>query len=176
MVRTQKVQDGPKVLVAVASKHGATQEIAEKIWRILGESGISVDFKKIDASTDIRDYDAFILGSAVYVGSWLEAAKDFVEKNSEDLSKKPVWLFSSGPIGEPAKPAGDKSVNISDILMATKAKEHRIFNGKIDKNRLSFGEKAIILAVGAKEGDFRDWPEITAWAKSLVKAIKTEDF
>lgn len=174
MVHAKSVQGGPRVLVAVASKHGATQEIAEKIWRVLGEKGINADFKKIDASTDIHDYDAFVLGSAVYVGSWLDQAKKFIQLNSKDLSKKTVWLFSSGPVGTPAKPTEEKSVQVSDIIMATKAKEHRIFNGKIDKSRLNYGEKAILLAFGTKEGDYRNWPEISAWAESIAKYVKEE--
>lgn len=172
MAKLQKVTSKQKVLVAVASKHGSTQEIADKIWRILGKRGIHADFKKIDESTDIAGYEAFIIGSAVYIGSWLEQAKHFIERNAKDLQRSTVWLFSSGPVGSPAKPSTEKAVNIADILVTSKAKEHRLFNGKIDKNRLNYGEKALILAVGAKEGDYRDWKEIGAWANKIADELK----
>lgn len=77
-----------------------------------------------------------------------------------------VWLFSSGPIGDPPKPQEDP-VDIVDILLATKARRHRVFAGKVDKSKLRFGEKAIMVAVRAPEGDFRDWKEITVWAERI---------
>jgi menaquinone-dependent protoporphyrinogen oxidase len=43
-----------------------------------------------------------------------------------------------------------------------------VFSGKIDKTKLSFGEKAILLAVRGQEGDFRDWDQIEAWAAQIA--------
>lgn len=162
-----------KVLVAVASKHGSTQEIAERIWRVLCDNGINADFKKIDSVNNPKEYSAFVLGSAVYVGNWMDSAKKFIDENSDLLKKQPVWLFSSGPIGEPAKPSAEKAVQINEIIANVIPKEHHLFNGKIDKNRLSFGEKAIMLTVGAKEGDYRNWQEIEAWAIKIATDLKS---
>jgi hypothetical protein len=39
--------------------------------------------------------------------------------------------------------------------------------------RLGFGEHAL-LALGVSEGDFRDWAEITEWAKTIAGAIGEE--
>lgn len=55
----------------------------------------------------IGGYDAAILGSAVYAGHWLKPAKELVACLAGDLSDRPVWLFSSGPMGEPPKPEED---------------------------------------------------------------------
>jgi hypothetical protein len=38
--------------------------------------------------------------------------------------------------------------------MATKARGHRLFAGKIDKSKLGFGERALMVALRVREGDF----------------------
>ena len=60
-----------------------------------------------DAVIDVRAaeqvstvYDAAVLGSGVYLGHWLESACLLVDSHAEALSRIPVWLFSSGPIGD----------------------------------------------------------------------------
>ncbi|HLG90671.1 MAG TPA: flavodoxin domain-containing protein, partial [Candidatus Saccharimonadales bacterium] len=85
-----------KVLVAVASKYGGTQEIAYVISKIMSKCGIDTDVKNIETDSDIASYDAIVLGSAVYHGNWLKSARDFVDKHAEELASRPTWLFSSG--------------------------------------------------------------------------------
>jgi len=77
---------------------------------------------------------------------------------------------SSGPIGEPAKPA-DNPVDIIKILEATKARDHQIFTGKLAKKHLSFPDRAVVSAIRAQEGDFRDWAQIRAWATGVGDAL-----
>jgi menaquinone-dependent protoporphyrinogen oxidase len=49
-----------------------------------------------------------------------------------------------------------------------------VFSGKIDKSELSFPEKAVLMAVRAPEGDFREWDEIEAWAGDIARTLKSE--
>ena len=77
-----------------------------------------------------------------------------------------MWLFSSGPIGDPPKPEEDP-VDVADIAGATRAREHRVLAGKLVKKHLRFGDKAIALALRVPEGDFRDWDEIKSWATEI---------
>jgi menaquinone-dependent protoporphyrinogen oxidase len=63
-------------------------------------------------------------------------------------------------------------VKVDDILAATKASEHRLFAGRYDKSSLNFCERAVMRAVGAKEGDYRDWDEITGWAAEIAAQVK----
>lgn len=161
------------VLVAAASRHGATQEIAESIGRSLEKHGVAVDVRVVDDVGDLAPYEAFVVGSAVYIGNWLESARDFVDKHGKVLADRPTWLFSSGPIGEPPRPAEDAAVQIDALMAATNARGHRLFAGKLDKSRLGFGERAVVLAFRAAEGDFRDWAEIDAWAVHIAESLKT---
>jgi menaquinone-dependent protoporphyrinogen oxidase len=89
-----------KVLVTVASRHQATRGIAEMIAEELKTSGLDVDLYDAADVPDLGAYEAVILGSAVYTGGWLPAARHLVDFQEPALRKVPVWLFSSGPIGD----------------------------------------------------------------------------
>ena len=160
------------VLVTAASRHGATQEIAEAIGRTLSERGVTASVLPMADVSDLDGYDAVVIGSAVYMGQWLETARDFVEQHSETLSSRPTWLFSSGPIGDPPRPKEPEAVDVDDILLKTQTKEHQLFAGKLDKSKLGFGERAVMLAFRAVEGDYRDWGEIEAWASGIAQELR----
>jgi len=163
------------VLVAVASKYGATQEIADAMGRVLIERGIETDVRSIDDVVDLTSYAAVVLGSGVYAGHWLEPARRFVEERSDELADRPTWLFSSGPIGDPPRPSEQEAVKIEPVIAATRAKEHRLFAGRLDKSKLSFPERALVFAFRAAEGDFRDWHAIAAWAGEIADVLEATD-
>ncbi len=159
-----------RVLVAVGSKHGATKEIAAAIAEVLGEEALQTTLASTDDSERPGDYDAAIVGSAVYAGRWIDSAREFVIKHRPALSAMPVWLFSSGPIGDPPKPE-ELPIDAVELSEMTNIVEHRLFAGKIDKQALGFGEKAVVLALRAPEGDFRDWDEIRSWARHIAQTL-----
>lgn len=165
--------NGTKVLVSAASKHGATAEIAEHIGAVLGERGLAVTVADPDDVADVDGYAAFVLGSAIYAGHWMESARSLAKRIATMRTQPPVWLFSSGPIGDPPKPDEDP-VDAADIIDFTSAREHRVLSGKIDKSKLSFAEKAILIAVRSPEGDFRDWDEIEEWAGHIAEVVAVE--
>lgn len=70
-----------------------------------------------------------------------------------------------------AKPE-QEPVDISRLLSATGAREHRIFPGKLDSSRLGFAEKAVALALRAPEGDFRDWRAAREWGWEVAAVLK----
>jgi menaquinone-dependent protoporphyrinogen oxidase len=162
-----------RVLVAVASKYGATDEIAGAIGRELVRRGLETEVRRIDDVVDVTPYRAFVVGSAVYAGHWLGSARDFVEERAAELASRPTWLFSSGPIGDPPRPSEGEAVHVEPLIIATRANEHRVFAGKLDKRRLSFPERAVVFAFRAAEGDFRDWDAIDAWAGEIADALGT---
>jgi menaquinone-dependent protoporphyrinogen oxidase len=160
-----------RVLVSVASRHGSTAEIADRIGEVLAAHGIDPDIRPPDQVLGVAQYDGVILGSGVYAGRWLAAAKQLAERESAVLRSKPVWLFSSGPVGDPAKPAADP-VDVDLVRKWTDPVEHRVFPGKLDRQELGFGERAIVLAVHAAEGDFRPWEGVVAWAEGIARTLQ----
>jgi menaquinone-dependent protoporphyrinogen oxidase len=159
-----------KILVSAASKHGATADIARAIGGTLTAAGHEAVVLPPDAVTSLAGYDAVVLGSGLYVGHWMDAAKALVERVGDELAGRPVWLFSSGPIGDPPKPQEDPS-DLPDLMAATGARDHRLFAGLVDRSRLGLGEKVILKAVGAPEGDYRPWDEIRAWAEGIAAEL-----
>ena len=158
------------VLVSAASKHGATAEIAEAIAWVLAEHGHVPSVVAPDEVMHVDDFDAVVLGSAVYAGHWLKQAKELIGRAQERLVAIPVWTFSSGPIGDPPKPDEDP-VDVADVLSAVNTTEHKLFAGKLEKEKLGFAERAITKALRAPDGDFRDWDAIASWAGEIARTL-----
>ena len=165
-------EDVMRVLVTAATKHGATGDIAQAIAQTLREEGLDSTVLPPEQVDAVDGYDAVILGSAVYAGHWLRSAKELADRSGSALTARPVWLFSSGPVGDPPKREEDP-VDVAQVLAVTGAREHRLFAGKLDRKRLSFPEKAIMSALHAPEGDFRDWRAIAAWAATIAAALRS---
>jgi menaquinone-dependent protoporphyrinogen oxidase len=160
-----------KLLVAVASKHGSTREIGRAIADVVRHHDIKVTVLSPENINNITGYDGVVIGSAVYAGHWLPEARNFVSNNVMELRKLPVWLFSSGPIGNPLKPDADKAVAIDSILTQLDTSEHRLFGGKIDKSKLGVVEKALVIGLRVPEGDYRNWEEIRSWADNIANEL-----
>ena len=159
-----------RVLVIAASKHGSTAEIATALGEGLAGRGVTAVVNDVADVSDIEGYDAVLLGSAVYAGRWMKAARELVELRHEELASRPVWLFSSGPVGEPLRPAEDP-VDVATIVAAIGARGHRVFPGKLDKSKLSLAEKALVMSMRVPDGDFRNWDEVAAWAGEIADAL-----
>lgn len=164
-----------RVLVTAASKYGATGEIARAIGDVLVERGSDATVSPPEEVASIDEYDAVVLGSGVYAGHRLGPAKEFVDRFGGALAARPVWLFSSGPVGDPSRKMvqemEEDPVDVAEILASSKARDHRVFAGKIDRKNLSFPERAVLLAFRGLEGDFRDWDEIRGWASEIADAL-----
>jgi menaquinone-dependent protoporphyrinogen oxidase len=162
-----------RVLVSTASKHGATADIGRAIADVLATEGIDARILLPEQVISLDGYDAAVLGSAVYAGHWMKPMRDMVDRLAPDLSGLPVWLFSSGPIGDPPKPE-EEPVDVATVTAAIGARAHVTFAGKLDRKKLNFGERAIVTAFKAPDGDFRDWDEVKGWAVGIAYELKTK--
>lgn len=161
------------VLVTAASKHGSTREIADAIGTRLRERGFAVEVVAPDDVATLADVQAVVLGSAVYAGHWLAPAREFADRFAHALRQRPVWLFSSGPVGDPPAPRED-AVRLADTMEVTGARSHALFGGRIVRSRLGFAERAMVRALGVAEGDCRDWRDIDAWADEVADVLVAE--
>jgi len=154
-----------RVLVSVASRHGATLDIGEAVAESLEMDGIDVVHVGPDDWPPLESFDAFVVGSAVYGGRWLKAGRELVERLAG--SDRPVWLFSSGPVGDPPKP-DQEPVDIAELAGQVNTRDHRVFAGALDRSKLGIGERLIVGAVKAPDGDFRDFSAIKDWAQGIA--------
>ncbi len=159
------------ILVAYASKHGSTQGIAERIAEQLRQLGKQAEARPVEAVEDPGSYEALVIGSAVYYGSWLKEATEWVHRNRAVLAKLPVWLFSSGPLGTEVSDAEQQPKEMAEFREIIAPRDQRIFFGALDPSRLSFAERMMVKAVRAPAGDFRDWEAVEAWAASIARNL-----
>ena len=159
-----------KVLVAVASRHGATREIGEAVADALTASGHQAEVADPDDVESVEPYGAVVLGSSVYVGRWAASARALVDRLGHELTRRPVWLFSSGPVGNPPKPAGDPE-EVPGLVTRLAARGHRTFAGRLDPVDLSLAERAVVALVQAERGDYRAWEEPAAWGAEIAEDL-----
>jgi menaquinone-dependent protoporphyrinogen oxidase len=160
------------VLVTYASKHGSTKEIAERIAPTLRRSGIETDLQPVEAVRDVEPYAAVVLGSAIYYGSWMKEAREFVHRHETALAARPVWLFASGPLGVEVKDAEPQPKEFAEFQESVSPRDPRVFFGALDYSQLSFMERMVVKGVRAPDGDFRDWKAIEEWAESIAQALQ----
>jgi menaquinone-dependent protoporphyrinogen oxidase len=182
------------VQIVYASRHGSTAGIAEAIAKVLRREAIEVVVADAARRPDPDGFDAYVVGSGVYVGSWLKEGLEFLDRHRETLAAKPVWLFSSGPLPGSSKaadttdplevalgpkegPGSGGHRRIAAAAAAVGARDHRVFLGAYDPKDppKSFPERVIRLLPSASKvlpaGDFRDWVAIEEWAHEIAKDV-----
>ena len=183
-----------KLLIVFASRHGGSAGIAERIADVLRSEGADVVVADAAERPDASGFDGYVVGSGVYMGSWLNEGTEFLERNQSALGTRPVWLFSSGPLpgSSKAKEGVDRLTDalgpeegqgsggrrkIEALSAVIHPLDHRVFLGAFDPKDppKSFPERLVRLMPAAKRvlpaGDFRDWDAIEAWAREIAAEI-----
>ena len=176
-----------KIMVSYASRHGATAGIAQRIADVLAGQGHAVDCTPVAAAGDPAGYDAVVIGGAAYLAHWLKEAAGFVRRHHTALAERPVWLFSSGPLGTAAVDAEG-----ADVLASTRPKEFpelvelihprdaAVFFGAYDPDArpATLLERLTQPMVASRgilpAGDFRDWAAIEAWARGIADELSPQ--
>jgi menaquinone-dependent protoporphyrinogen oxidase len=123
----------------------------------------------------LADFDAFVMGTAIYAGMWMGDMVKLMRENEEMLGRKPIWFFASGPTGE-----GDPETlldgdfippNVRPLLDAINPNEIVLFHGKVDFKELAWAERLILRAIGTPTGDFRDMESIQSWAAKVANEL-----
>jgi menaquinone-dependent protoporphyrinogen oxidase len=178
-----------KILVAYASRHGATKGIAERIARTLAQTGLDVSLEPVESATAVDEYDAFVIGSAAYMGGWLGEATTFVRRHRDRLAERPVWLFSSGPTSAETVDAKGRDLlkasepkEFGEFVRSIKPRGEQVFYGAYDPDAAPTGMAEGLMARFMRlmpavrnalpSGDFRDWPAIEAWAEGIAHELE----
>jgi menaquinone-dependent protoporphyrinogen oxidase len=174
------------VLVAYATRHGATRGIAERIAERLRREGLEADVRPAAEVRDAARYDAFVVGGAAYMFHWLGGATSFVEHNRRLLVDRPTWLFSSGPIGTDLVDKDGRHVfetcvprEWAKLRDEVHPRGEKVFFGAYDPDAKPVGVAERFMALmpasarnSMPRGDFRDWPAIDAWADEIAAALR----
>ena len=173
-----------KVLVAYATRHGATQGIAERIADTLRQQGLEVTLAPADRTGPVDGYDAFVVGGCAYYFHWAKECTGFVRRHRALLAGRPTWLFSSGPLGTDAVDAKGQDAReaarpreFAELVDAIHPREERILFGAYDPDSAPVGmmERLTRMMPAARDalpaGDFRDWEEIEAWAVEIARQL-----
>ena len=174
-----------KILVVYASRHGATEGIAVRIADTLDRHGLEVTLRGAGEPDDITEFDAFVIGSAAYMGRWDRDVASFARRHATFLATRPVWLFSSGPVGRDRYDAkGRDQLEASrpreffELAASIKPRDEKVFFGAYDPGREggTLAERLVMKVPAIREampiGDFRDWPAIQAWADDIARELE----
>jgi menaquinone-dependent protoporphyrinogen oxidase len=173
-----------KVLVAYATRHGATAGIAERVAAALTAAGMSAEARPVEDVKDVEPYDAVVLGGAAYMFHWLKPAVTFARRHRKELAARPVWLFSSGPLGTDLVDKDGRNVletsrpkEFDELTKLLCPRGEQVFFGAYDPDAppVGLGERFVRHMPAARAavpaGDFRDWPAIEAWAAQIAAEL-----
>jgi menaquinone-dependent protoporphyrinogen oxidase len=153
------------LLLAYATKHGSTHEVAESIAERLAASGYEVDVRAAADVQDLTGYDGVILGGALYMGRWHGDAVRFLERHHHALATIPIAVFAMGPhtladadVASARAQLDGALAKVKDVSPSAVA----IFGGVIDPTTLRFPLSSMHAS------DARDWEAITAWANEVA--------
>jgi menaquinone-dependent protoporphyrinogen oxidase len=153
------------ILVAYATKHESTHEVAEAIAARMRMRGAEVDVRPASEVGTLSPYGAVVLGGALYAGRWHRDARRFLTRRRDDLRRLPLAVFAMGPLKMEAADV-DASRRQLDRALAKEPDiapiSVRIFGGVIDPGSLRFPFTHMDAA------DARDWDAIGAWAERLA--------
>jgi menaquinone-dependent protoporphyrinogen oxidase len=169
-----------RVLVAYASMHGSTGEVAQAIGKTICGHGAAADIRLIKNVNTITPYDAVIVGSAVRSDKWLSDAIRFVEINRKALSRVPVAYFLTcltlaKPSEEALRRARSYMDPVLDGIPEVKPVGMGLFAGVLDYSKYSAGIRVVMRykmrSKGVEEGDYRDWDAIKSWAEGAAGPV-----
>ena len=163
-----------RVLVAHASKHGSTAEIAEAVGETLGREGLEVDVVPAGRVKDIGPYRAVVLGSAVYMTRWQKDGVRFLKRFRRQLAERSVWVFQSGPLNDSAdeKLTVEPPPRVAKLASAIDARGIVQFGGRLREETPGFVAGA--MAKKGMSGDWRNWDRIHAWGRGIAHELAEE--
>jgi menaquinone-dependent protoporphyrinogen oxidase len=163
-----------RTLVAYASRAGSTAEVAEAVGQVLRDLGVDVDVRSVKEVADVSDYDALILGSAIWAGKPLPEMLRFAAKHRDAMSGIPVAYFIQCDLLREYTPAHRQAAlgYVAPLRKLHEPVSVGLFAGRRDFSNvhplLTWVLKHVFRLV---EGDFRDWEQIRAWAATVAAQL-----
>jgi menaquinone-dependent protoporphyrinogen oxidase len=160
-----------RALVCVASKHGSTLGVGKAVGARLNRLGLAVDMRPPEAITTVAPYDVVILGSALYANRMMPSMATLTQRWGDALGNATVYLFISGPLDPGPVEGIPVPKDARDLAAYIGARETQLFAGRMEPRELRPTERAVMRMIGARAGDYRDFPAIEAWADKIAREI-----
>jgi menaquinone-dependent protoporphyrinogen oxidase len=168
-----------RILVAYATKYGATAEIADAVAAGIRDTGAEVEVRPAKDVRDLTGVDAVVVGAGVYMNRWHGDGLDFLKRFERELAGRPTWLFSSGPTGGDPK----AEAKLQEILAAQPpapgeagkraakvgARGQATFAGRVDDTTAKSGG---IFARFIPRGDWIDRDAARQWGASIGQELQ----
>jgi menaquinone-dependent protoporphyrinogen oxidase len=185
-----------RVLIVYASRHGGSAGIADRIGETLQAEGFEVLVRSASKMPSPDSFDGCVVGAGVYMGSWVKEGTNYLARFADSLALRPVWLFSSGPLpgsskttsassdpielalGPATGPGSGGRRRIAELADKIGPRDHRVFNGMFDPSSEPrvISERIVRMFPRSEKilpaGDFRDWPAIEEWARTIAAAMR----
>jgi menaquinone-dependent protoporphyrinogen oxidase len=159
---------GHSILIAYATKHGSTGEVADTLRDELEALGVQAETAPAAEVDDLTSYDGVIVGGSLYMGRWHRDALQFLQRHRESFSELPFAVFAMGPQTMEPHHVDDSRAQLDRSLAKAKTREPdevAIFGGVVDPSRLRFPLSKLPAS------DARDWEAIRAWADTVARAF-----
>lgn len=158
-----------RVLITYGSKRGGTAGIARMLSGALAAKGFDTEVRLPDEVEHIVEYDAIVVGGALYYNRWPRDVSAFVRRHRDELLRVPVWMFSSGPLDDRALRESIPPTNqVQQFLDRTAAQGHITFGGRLEPNAKGFFARRMAKT---KSGDFRDAEQVQRWADQIAHVL-----
>lgn len=157
------------VLVAYATKHGTTREVAEAIATTLGECGVSVEIEEARRVRSVAGYDAFVVGGGLYMGRWHADARRLLKRHRHELAEKHLAVFGMGPDSLEDAKVAESLKQLERALAETPELapiEVAIFGGALRPETWRFPFNRLTAF------DARDWDAIAEWAAEIAAKLQ----
>lgn len=167
-----------RVLVAYATTHGSTRQIALRIGDALRQQGLTAEIAPVDQLDHLAGFDAVVLGSAVHRQSWLPEATEFVRTHQAALTRRPVWFFSVGMVAAmPRRFRGwmmrEGPMAVAVARQSIEPAGERLFSGVVTPDQYPLSGRIVFRLMGGRYGDYRDWRAIEAWGRQIAAELSS---
>jgi dipeptidyl aminopeptidase/acylaminoacyl peptidase/menaquinone-dependent protoporphyrinogen IX oxidase len=168
---------GRKILVAYATRHGSTEEVARAVGVAFSRAGHRAVVRPVEKVEELGGYSAVILGSPLYSGRMLPELEAFAKRHREEISRMPSAVFvtcltMTQPTEKSVRKMLKKTRPLVELL---RPRDVGLFAGVVNYADLGFFYRFMFRLMKIPEGDFRNWEVINRWAKDLVPVLTKEE-
>jgi menaquinone-dependent protoporphyrinogen oxidase len=157
------------ILIAYATKHGSTREVAGSLAAALREHDLDVATLPAAQVDDLSPYGGIVVGGSLYTGRWHPDALDFLKRHRGALETLPVAVFAMGPRTMETHEVAQSRAQLDHALAKVPGVDPfavTIFGGVLDPRKLRFPFNRMPAS------DARDWNAVHAWASDMAPGLK----